>query len=145
MGANLALHGWATTNPAPNRLWPVEHPALANHDFVVIPSQVGDRTTLQIPAGSILRPILQKERVQMDEAYMLLEHVIQKGSSTSALDNIQFQLAHCLRNEHFLVTDTDPNKGLKDDRFGLRKAMWAKEEDLLHRRRYLELSFHALV
>lgn len=80
----------------------------------------------------------------MDEAYMLLEHVIQNDPSMRILTDIHYQLAHCLRHEFFLVTNPDPTNNLKDERLGLQKAIWIKNEDTLHRRRYLELSFHAL-
>ena len=80
----------------------------------------------------------------MDEAYMLLEHTIQKGCGTHALESIQFEFAHCLRHEYFFVRNTDPRIGLKNDSLEFDKILWAKEEDLLHRRRYLELLYHSL-
>lgn len=144
MEADPALSPWNSTTLPPNRLWPIHHPALHNIFFAVIPTNAADRTTIEIPASSVLRPIFKRERMHMDEAYMLLEHVIQQGSPMNVLENIQFQFAHCLRNEFFLVTDSDSVKGSKNDSFGLHEAIWNKEEDVLHRRRYLELSFHAL-
>lgn len=80
----------------------------------------------------------------MDEAYMLLDHAIQNDASRRVLREIHYQLAHCLRHEFFLVTNPEPTSNLKDGRLGLQKAIWTKNEDVLHRRRYLELSFHAL-
>ena len=75
---------------------------------------------------------------------MLLDHAIQNNPSGGVLREIHYQLAHCLRHEFFLVTNPEPTSNLKDEQLGLQKAIWIKNEDVLHRRRYLELSFHAL-
>ena len=79
----------------------------------------------------------------MDEAHMILDYINQTNPS-SGREQIQYQLAHILRHEYLFVRDPDPQKGLKNDPFELDKALWAKEEDLLHRRRYLELFYHSL-
>lgn len=103
-----------------------------------------NRITFFIPSNSILRPIFQKEKIHMNEIYMLLEHTIQKKCETHALENIQFEFAHCLRHEFFFVKNTDLKIELKNDCLELDKVLWAKKKNLLHRRRYFEFLYHSL-
>lgn len=138
------MHIWDSVTPSPFRMWPPEHPALHNSAFFMLQSHVENPTALGIPSNSILRPIFQKEIIHMDEAYMLLEHLIAKGCESHVLKNIQFQLGHCLRHEFLSVKNTDSRIGSKSDDTELDNILWAKEEDVLHRRRYLDLYYHSL-
>ena len=85
--------------------------------------------------------------IQMDEAYMRVEYMVQHGSSESLLNKIKVELAHCLHfnARSFLSSTRDPFTSMKGHWQKLQKAAWTKEEETLHRRRYLELCFHALI
>jgi hypothetical protein len=97
-----------------------------------------------IKRSSILRPILRRENIKMNETYMRVEYMIQQDSSNSLLIEIKIDLAHRLRCEKIFVIDSDFPQSTPNLWQRLQKAAWIKEKNILHRRRFLELCFHAM-
>jgi hypothetical protein len=97
-----------------------------------------------IKRSSILRSILRRENIKMKETYMRVEYMIQQDFLNSLLIEIKIDLAHRLRCEKIFVIDSDFPQSTSNLWQRLQKAAWIKEKNILHRRRFLELCFHAM-